>query len=235
MPRILILLAVAVIAYSVISRVRKLPPPQRRSAYLKLVFTGLLLLVVWLTITGKMHWIGAALTALLVLVRQVLPLVLRAFPMLQGLLRMRQQAGRQATVQTTLLRVRVDVTSGVIDGEVLSGQFAGQKLADLNEQQLEELLKYCQQEDIDSARLLMSYLQRNRQGNWSENNQYSQSAPSSNLDRKEALAVLGLEEGASKKDIITAHRKLMQKIHPDRGGNDYLAAKINQAKDLLLG
>jgi len=96
-------------------------------------------------------------------------------------------------------------------------------------------LKYCQQEDIDSARLLMSYLQRNRQGNWSENNQYSQSAPSSNLDRKEALAVLGLEEGASKKDIITAHRKLMQKIHPDRGGNDYLAAKINQAKDLLLG
>jgi curved DNA-binding protein CbpA len=55
------------------------------------------------------------------------------------------------------------------------------------------------------------------------------------MSRKEALAVLGLEEDASDEDIVAAHRKLMQKLHPDRGGNDYLAAKVNQAKDLLLG
>ena len=55
------------------------------------------------------------------------------------------------------------------------------------------------------------------------------------MNRKEALAVLGLDENASEEDIIAAHRTLMQKLHPDRGGNDYLASKINQAKDLLLG
>ena len=58
---------------------------------------------------------------------------------------------------------------------------------------------------------------------------------SSAMGRSEALAVLGLEEGADKESIINSHRHLMQKLHPDRGGNDYLAAKLNQAKDFLLG
>jgi len=57
----------------------------------------------------------------------------------------------------------------------------------------------------------------------------------SGMSRKEALAVLGLDEDAEKDDIIAAHRTLMQKLHPDRGGNDYLAAKVNQAKDQLVG
>ena len=57
----------------------------------------------------------------------------------------------------------------------------------------------------------------------------------STMSRGEALNVLGLQEGASADDIRAAHRKLILQNHPDKGGTDYLASKINEAKDVLLG
>jgi hypothetical protein len=60
------------------------------------------------------------------------------------------------------------------------------------------------------------------------------SASTSTMNKAQALSTLGLEPGANKEDLISAHRKLMQKFHPDRGGNDLLASQINDAKDVLL-
>ena len=56
----------------------------------------------------------------------------------------------------------------------------------------------------------------------------------SNIEVQEAYRILGLAPGACKEDVIDAHKRLIQKLHPDHGGNDYLAAQINQAKDLIL-
>lgn len=58
---------------------------------------------------------------------------------------------------------------------------------------------------------------------------------SSGMSREDAYAVLGLAPGASETAIREAHRRLMAKVHPDRGGSDYLAAQINRARDVLLG
>ncbi len=70
-----------------------------------------------------------------------------------------------------------------------------------------------------------------------QNQQQTQTPPThgkQQMTTEEAMEVLALKPDYSKEDVIKAHRRMMQKVHPDRGGSDYLAAQINQAKDVLL-
>lgn len=82
--------------------------------------------------------------------------------------------------------------------------------------------------------LLSRYQQQHQQQRGGDKGHREQAASSAAMTVREACEVLGVDEHCSREDVITAHRRLMQKLHPDRGGNDYLAAKVNEAKAVLL-
>ncbi len=233
MPRLILLLAAAIVIYILYQRVQAKPPGQRRAAYIQLGLGAAAVVVLGLTLAGKMHWIGAALTGLLVAARQLLPTLIRFLPALGSLKGAAKSGSGQSRVETGILRMELDHGSGKLEGEVLSGPLAGSALSSLSREQLDDLLAYCRQQDAESEQLLHSYLQQ-RFGGDEQFAGASNPPPSGDMSRGEALNILGLDESADAEAITLAHRRLMQKLHPDRGGNDYLAAKINQAKDVLL-
>lgn len=237
MPRLILLAAIAFVLYILFKRAQAAPPHKRRGEFIKLALGIAVVTVILLALAGKMHWIGVALTGALVALRTLGPSLIRFFPLLAARLGQSPgaSAGQSSTVATAILRMQLDHESGDLSGEVLTGRFEGWRLQDMERSQLEELFSYCQREDPDSARLLDSYLQQRFPGETDFGTGQPPPDSGSGMSRKEALAVLGVQEDASEEDIVAAHRKLMQKMHPDRGGNDYLAAKINQAKDVLLG
>lgn len=143
--------------------------------------------------------------------------------------------------ETPWLRMTVDEEIGALDGRVLAGRFRGLCLSQLDLEQLRALLAECQAVDPQSARLLESFLdrthgswrERTRSSSYQEQTAYGRTNPTA-MTKAEAWQVLGLEPGSSADAIRAAHRKLMMKLHPDHGGNSYLARQINAARDLLL-
>lgn len=237
MPKLVLLLAVIAVFYILLKRVQGLPPHRRRAETTKIAIGAAVVVVVILTMMGRMHWVGAALTGLLVIMRQSLPLLLRFFPMLNQWWQQRAQAGngRHSTVTTRILSMYLNHESGTLSGEVLQGPFAQWRLDDMDRGQLEELRKYCLDEDPESVQLLDSYLEQRFPDIETDGGSTTADAVNSgSMNRREAMQILGVGDDASRDDIVAAHRKLMQKLHPDRGGSDYLAAKINEAKDFLL-
>ena len=244
MRTLIIILAVIALFY-ILKHLSKSNP----QAYKQLLRNGLIAVAVvvflFLLLTGRMHWLFAAIAA-------AVPVVLRLaryFPMFHGLFK-RYQAGKagagvsggqRSTVQSGFFSMQLDLDSGEMDGEVLQGRFQGKKLSQLQLSQLLQLLSECQH-DQDSLALLAAYLDR-AHPDWREQvstGQYEQTQQAGNsgggsMSRREAYEVLGLAQDAGEQEIISAHKRLMQKIHPDLGGSTYLAAKINQAKQVLLG
>ncbi|AXS82870.1 MULTISPECIES: molecular chaperone DnaJ [Marinobacter] len=240
-------LTLLVIVLSVFAWVwlRNQPPSQRKPALIKLLLFAGIAMVVLLAVTGRVHFLLALLVFLYPLLRRVLPSILMGRMAGAGSGEAKAKPGNQSHVSSDILEMSLDHDSGTMNGKILKGPMAGRALADLGESEFIELLRYCREHDEDSARLLESYLDRRFGDSWRADDVASDDGGESRdransgdaggpLTKSEALDILGLEPGASREEIIQAHRRMMQKLHPDHGGSNYLAARINEAKERLL-
>jgi hypothetical protein len=144
-------------------------------------------------------------------------------------------------VRTDKLEMTLDHDSGQMDGTCLAGRFSGRALSSLSDTELMELLHNFRSDGAQEAALVEAYLDWRLPG-WRDREEQAQAKSgwgrrraSGGMTPEEAYAVLGIGPGASEEDIRQAHRKLMMKMHPDQGGSTYLAARINEAKEVLLG
>jgi hypothetical protein len=149
--------------------------------------------------------------------------------------RTQKSSGQVSRVRSAFVEMELDHDTGDMRGRVVAGRLQGVTLEALDVPALAGLVNEI---DEESRALLMAYLDR-RDAGWREHAQ-GDTAPgrtppsSGKMTEQEAYQILGLEAGASARDISRAHRALMKKLHPDQGGSTYLAARVNEAKDILL-
>ncbi|PCH59885.1 MAG: molecular chaperone DnaJ [SAR86 cluster bacterium] len=246
--RLLFLIILPIIAYMALRSMTQrfsLSKQQFNIAFvLTIAVMGLLIMIAMGRIPVSFIFapIGVGLTFML----RSLPTLLRLLPLWQMLksksaMASGRSSGQCSTIRTDYLLVELQHDSGVMDGSVLKGEFQGMQLSQLNLEQLLSLLQDCQK-DADSFQVLEAYLDRS-QSDWRESIDKGSANTSAIADdtmmtRNLALEILGLNEAdneqVSTEKVVKAHRSLMQKMHPDRGGSDYLAKKINAAKDYLV-
>jgi hypothetical protein len=207
-------------------------------------FTVIMVLIVMgrLPVQAILAPLGVALTFLL----RMLPTFLRLLPLWQmlksnnpfGSQRTGNRSSRKSVIRTEYLAMELFHNTGDMEGQVIKGRFEGQVLSAMALEQLLQLAGECQV-DQDSQQVLEAYLDRMHKG-WREHFQGGRESKDSTeiadepaMTRQLALEILGLGDNATQEDVIKAHRRLMQKMHPDRGGTDYLAKKINAARDYL--
>lgn len=221
-----LILAVGLIAvlWFIAQKYKKLPAPQRKNLVLKILLFGLGGILLLGVVTGRMHWFGAVIAALLPLFRFGLHTVFRFLPLWLN------RTGGAASFKTEHLDVQVVVQTGQLRGRIIKGPHTEKTIEQLTDTDLQELENYYRDRDNRSYYLIKF---ARKSANFSGGRQ--QQAPSfANPSREEALQILGLTGNPTQEEIIVAHRRLINKLHPDRGGSDFLAARVNQARDILL-
>lgn len=239
-PVIFLALLAAVLFF--ISWYKRAPSGQQKRVRGRLLLYGGIGVLLLLLVTGHLNPIVAGIVAALALGQRILAMANMA-NMFRGFKNSMKgaagpSAGGASDVETRYLRMTLDHETGAMDGVVLEGTHQGRRLTELAPDDLLELLSVCRAEDAQSASVLEAYLDRVHGDAWREawrGGEGTGGGEARTMTPAEAREILGVAEGASREQIIEAHRRLMQKNHPDRGGSTYLAAKINQAKEILIG
>ena len=151
--------------------------------------------------------------------------------------RTHKSPGQVSRVRSAFVEMELDHDTGAMQGRILAGRHEGVPLEALD---VPTLVGCLPEIDEESRALLMAYLDR-REPSWREHAQGDaatgpgrSSGSTGKMTEEEAYQILGVQPGASAEDIGRAHRALMKKLHPDQGGSTYLAARVNEAKDVLL-
>ena len=223
-PFLIVGLVVILLGMALISWIRRAPPGNVQPVLnsILLVVGGAFLVF----LAARTHWSVLGLAAIPILQR--LAYALRSAKAAKG-----PTPGQMSEVETEYLRMSIDHDSGQMAGRVLKGEFAGMNVEDMDLEDLRRLHTACA-DDPQSVSVLEAFLDRTF--DWRDDPQSrSASSAGGQMTREEALSILDLSDDATPDNIIEAHRRLMQRVHPDRGGSDYLAAQINRAKDVLLG
>ena len=212
----------------------------------------ILIIIISLAVTGRLAWAIMAMPALLpwLMRARALHRAARNFSrMSAGMRGGGGGAGQSSEIETRFLKMTLDHGSGEMQGEVIEGPYAGRQLDEMTLAELVDLLNTCIVNDTQSAQVLETWMDRVHP-DWRERVQAAGGGNGNGrsqgggrggggihpgvMSRDEAYQVLGLEPGAGEQEIKEAYHRLIGNLHPDKGGSTYLAAKINEAKDILL-
>ena len=249
MSRLIFLLALGMVGYLIYKLYFKQLMQQGSAGKFKITLIVVGVMFLGLALTGRAPALFAILGAAMTQVMRIAPLLIRFAPFLRKYLggaaglgglgsAFSGQGGQspQSTVRTSFLVMTLDHSTGDITGEVISGEFAGKQLGTLSTTELKQLYNECQQNDPEAVRVLQAYIARHR-SDWADaprDDNASQNALSDGISVREACDILGVAQEASRAEVTQAHRALMSQFHPDKGGSNYLASKINEAKKVLL-
>ncbi len=254
--RAIVLVALIVVGYLIYKLYFKKLMQQGKPGQIKLGMIALGLVFLALALTGRAPAIFALLGAAMTQIVRFAPLLIRMAPSLRrylggvgmgaagmgaagasGFGNVGGSDKQTSRVRTPTLSMSLDHASGDIDGEILAGEFAGRTLGSLTLVELKTFHRYCEHTDADAVQLLQAYIARARAGEWDEapdDDGTKQATGNGSLSVQEAYEILALEPGATRDEVISAHRSLMGKLHPDKGGSTYLATKVNEAREVLL-
>lgn len=225
---------------------------QGKSGKIKLALIALGLIFLVLAVTGRAPALFAVIGAAMTQIMRIIPLLIRfspalgkyfgGIPGLGGFATGAHASPGASRVESATISMSLDPLTGAIDGNVLQGEFTGRTLSSLSIEELKSVYLYCSQSDPEAVRLLQTYIQRQRGAEWQQANpgsnhgqyQNNSSGSAPDMSVEEARQVLGIEGELTRKSVSAAHRSLIGQFHPDKGGSDYLATKINLAREVLL-